>query len=307
MLRSVIVGVCALATLGGATSCSLDVDGRKSDSDSAKSTKAAGSAPPVTAGTSYVALGDSYAAGVKIPPIVPTAPAGCSRSENNYAHLVTKHKSIIDFVDATCSGATTDDMAAPQKTAGSPPPQLDALRSDTELVTLGIGGNDLGFTEILRTCAEKAALPTPTPCKDFYTADGKDELARRITEIGPRVTATLDAVKRRSPKARVLVVGYPSILPESGPGCPTQAPFAPGDLGFLRTLVPGLNKVLADRARGNGAEYVDLYTPSLGRDVCQSDDTKWVEGVRPAGGAAPVHPNARGHLGAAEAILHHLA
>ncbi|GCD96879.1 SGNH/GDSL hydrolase family protein [Embleya hyalina] len=308
VLRSAMAGVCVLVTLAGVTSCSFMKD-LGSKSDAGKPAEAVTSTPsrvPVTAKTSYVALGDSYAAGVKISPIVADAPAGCSRSQVNYAHLVAQRKGIVDFVDVTCSGATTVDMAAPQKVAGSPPPQLDALRSDTGLVTLGVGGNDFGFTEVLRTCGEKALSLSLTPCKDFYTADGRDELARRIEEIGPRIAGTLDAIKRRAPKARVLVVSYPSILPESGFGCPTQAPFAPGDLGYLRTLVPGINEVLAERAQAAGVEYVNLYTPSLGHDVCQSDDTKWVEGARPAAGAAPVHPNVRGHQSAAETILAHL-
>ncbi|MGW1998098.1 SGNH/GDSL hydrolase family protein [Embleya sp. NPDC001921] len=284
-----------------------DLKGESEAVEPAKATAPASPKPPVNAETAYVALGDSYAAGVKILPLVPSAPSGCSRSENNYAHVVVQRRSITDFVDATCSGAKTDDMVAPQKVAGSPPPQLDALRPDTELVTLGIGGNDLGFTEILRTCADKAiSITSLTPCTDFYTAGDRDELARRVAETGPKVAVTITAIRHRSPKARVLVVGYPSILPESGLGCITQAPFAPGDLGYLRTLVPALNTMLAEQADKNGAEYVDVYKPGLGHDLCQADGTKWIEGVRPAGQGAPVHPNALGHQGMAEALLAHI-
>ncbi|GCE02211.1 lipase [Embleya hyalina] len=300
-----VAGVSALLALTVTTSCSSVKDpGSKPDANKPVQTVAPTlSRVPVTAKTTYVALGDSYAAGVKIPPLVADAPAGCSRSQANYAHLVAQRIGIVDFVDVTCSGATTVDMAAPQKVAGSPPPQLDALRADTGFVILGIGGNDFGFTEVLRTCGEKALNRSLSPCKNFFTADGHDELARRIEELGPRIAGTLDAIKRRAPTARILVVGYPSILPESGPVCPGDAPFAPGDIGYLRDLVPDINNVLATRAKAAGAEYADIYTPSLGHDVCRPVDTKWVEGADPAADAAPMHPNARGHQGIAETIL----
>lgn len=57
------------------------------------------------------------------------------------------------MVDVTCSGATTLEMTQPQTFSdGVNPPQLDAVAADTDLVTLQIGGNDIGFAEVLQTC-----------------------------------------------------------------------------------------------------------------------------------------------------------
>ncbi|MFI1378244.1 SGNH/GDSL hydrolase family protein [Embleya sp. NPDC020886] len=316
--RRAIAGLAALTALVALSACSDDSDGSDTSADRKSGAPSAPAAPggdkgaaanpkalPAAAsGATFVALGDSYAAGVQIPVIVPTAPPGCSRSESNYAHLVAKQHNIAGLVDATCGGARTPDMSAGQQTKGSPPPQFDALRPDTALVTLGIGGNDIGFSEIITTCLLQSRSTTSTqPCTDKYTAGGGDELAQRIAATGPKVAATIAGIKERSPKARILVVGYPTILPESGPGCPAQVPVAEGDLPYLRKVVPALNDMLGKEAAKQGAEYVDTYTGSTGHDVCRPVGTKWVEGIKPESPAAPVHPNALGQEALAKAVL----
>ncbi|WP_020554756.1 SGNH/GDSL hydrolase family protein [Embleya scabrispora] len=316
--RRAIAGLAALTALVALSACSDDSDDSGSSADrKAGATNAPGvpggdkgasanakALPAAASGATFVALGDSYAAGVKIPVIVPAAPPGCSRSESNYAHLVARQHNITGFVDATCGGARTPDMTAGQQTQGSPPPQFDALRPDTALVTLGIGGNDIGFSEIVTTCVIQSRSTTSTqPCTDKYTAGGNDELAKRIAETGPKIAATIAGIKERSPKARILVVGYPTILPESGPTCPAQVPVAEGDLPYLRKVVPALNDMLAKEAAKQGAEYVDTYAGSAGHDVCRPAGTKWVEGIKPEAPAAPVHPNALGQEGMAKAVL----
>src|SRR5262245_31053508 len=93
------------------------------------------------AGNGYVALGDSYTAG----PLIPNQslnPLGCLRSTNDYAAVAARALGL-SLRDVSCSGATTSHMANPQNvTPGPNPPQFDGLRSDTAVVTLGIGGND---------------------------------------------------------------------------------------------------------------------------------------------------------------------
>ncbi|MGC0420376.1 SGNH/GDSL hydrolase family protein [Embleya sp. AB8] len=318
--RRAIAGLAALTALVALSACSDDSGGSEKSAGKSAGTsagpnaagspapaggKAAPYVPPASAsGATYVALGDSYAAGVKIPAIVPDAPPGCSRSESNYAHLVAKQKNIAGFVDVTCGGARTPDMTAGQQTKGSPPAQFDALRPDTALVTLGIGGNDIGFSEIVAMCVIQSHSTTSTqPCTDKYAAGGNDEIAKRIADTAPKIAATLTGIKERSPKARILVVGYPTILPESGPSCPAQVPVADGDLPYLRKVVPALNEMIAKEAAKQGAEYVDTYTGSAGHDVCKPVGTKWIEGIKPESPGDRVHPNALGQEGMAKAVL----
>lgn len=94
-----------------------------------------------------------------------------------------------------------------------------------------------------------------------------------------------------------------AILPDTGTGCWPQMPVTPGDVPYLRAKEKQLNAMLATEAAGNGATYVDTYTPSIGHDACQLPTVRWVEPVVPNGPAAPVHPNAAGEQGMANAVL----
>jgi lysophospholipase L1-like esterase len=264
----------------------------------------AGSASPAAAEESeqaprsYVALGDSYAAGPLVP-VQTGEPAGCLRSTRNYPSVVAETLGVADFRDVSCSAATTEHLTGPQNVPlGVNPPQLDALGPDTDLVTVSIGGNDVGFGDIISECARRSPLqPTGSACADHYTSGGTDELAQRIDEAAPQVAAVLDAVADRSPDAQVLLVGYPVILPDEGPGCFPAVPFSAGDVEYLRGVEKALNTMLSDEASGAGVEFVDTYTPSIGHDVCQLPGTKWIEGLVPTAPAAPVHPNALGMAG----------
>ena len=229
----------------------------------------------------YVALGDSYAAG----PLIPTqVDLNCLRSNRNYPSLVATAASSSSFADVSCSGATTEDILSGGSGALgiALPPQLNAVTSNTSLVTVQIGGNDIGFSGIITDCAE-ASLSSPlgSPCKNRYTAGGVDQLQARIVATAPKVTAVLQAVRRAAPGARIVVLGYPAILPDSGYGCWPVVPIAYQDVPYLRGVEKSLNAMLASAAAANGATYADVYTPSIGRDTCKSSGTRWVEGLVP--------------------------
>jgi lysophospholipase L1-like esterase len=248
----------------------------------------------------YVALGDSYTAG----PLIPNQslnPLGCLRSDHNYPHLVQPSLTTASLSDASCSGATTDDMFNAQSTEiGSNPPQLDALTSDTRVVTLGIGGNDIGFSDVVINCAR---LNPFDPCKDDYVHGSTDDISNRIAATAPKVDAVIAAIHSRAPGAKMHVVGYPVILPASGAGCWPTVPILPTDVSYLRAKEIELNGMLAARAAADGAFYDDTYTSSVGHDVCRGTGTRWVEGLVPTSLAAPVHPNALGMQNTARVVL----
>ena len=260
-----------------------------------------GTAAARRAPQSYVSLGDSYTAGPIIP-VQQTDPLGCLRSDHNYPHLVAAALGVSDFHDPSCSGAETGDMTNAQGVSPGPnPPQFDSLSTNTQLVTLGIGGNDIGFSEIVENCSS----PTPTghPCQDHYVVNGHDELSDRIDQTAPKVAAVLQGIHQRAPKAQIYVVAYLAILPESGPGCWPQLPITPDDVPYLRGVEKKLNAMLATQAGANGAKFVDAYTASIGHDACQIPGFRWVEPAVPASPAAPVHPNLFGMQGYAAAVL----
>ncbi|GLZ44673.1 lipase [Actinomycetospora sp. NBRC 106375] len=255
---------------------------------------------PASAGQTYVALGDSYTASpLTGAPAGP--PPGCLRSKNNYPHLVAE-RTGAQLTDVSCSGAQTKDFAAPQAVqGGANPPQYDALGTGTQLVTVGIGGNDIGFSEIVQNCVS----PTPfgTPCEDRYTVGSHDEIEARIDTLGDRLDDVLDEVHDRAPAARVLLVGYPSVLPAEGPGCYPLVPYTAGDVAYLRGVLGHLNDTIADAASDGDATYVDTATPTVGHDVCAVPGQRWIEGLVPTAPAAPVHPNALGAQALARAVL----
>jgi lysophospholipase L1-like esterase len=241
----------------------------------------------------YVALGDSFASGPLIPNQRPD-PIGCGRSDRNYATLVADDLDVASFVDVTCGGATTRDMTAPQSVPlGTAPPQFDALRQDTDLVTVTISGNDIGFIDIVTTCAQKSVTdPFGNPCQRHYTSGGTDQLADRINETAAKVRAVLDGIAQRSPHATIVLVGYLRILPPSG-GCWPVFPLAFGDVPYLDGTEHKLNLMLGQQAAAAGARFVNPGI-TTGHDACQTPTRKWVEGLIPTSLAAPVHPNARG-------------
>jgi lysophospholipase L1-like esterase len=253
------------------------------------------------AGGRYVALGDSYVAG----PLIPTQSGGlCLRSSQNYPSVAAAALGL-SLTDASCSGATTAEMTASQTDDGLSinAPQLNAVTSATSVVTLGIGGNDIGFTGIIETCAEQSlGNPFGSPCTSHYTSGGADQLAASISATGPKVAAVLAEIHQLAPSARVFVVGYPDILPEHTSGCWPIVPIAYGDVSYLRQTEKELNSMLSAEAAAHGATYVDTYTPTVGHDVCQSTGTKWIEGLVPTSSAAPFHPNVLGEAAMARAL-----
>jgi lysophospholipase L1-like esterase len=238
----------------------------------------------------YTALGDSYAAGPLIPN--PLTPLGCLKSSNNYGRIAQRTLAFPEYRDATCSGARTDHMTVTQNVSPGPnPPQFNSLSGETQFVTLSIGGNDIGFSDLAQDCV--SVLPFGSPCRDRYTRGG-DQITARINAAAPKVAAVLQGIHTRSPVAKVLLVNYAAIFPHSGNGCWPRMPVTPADVRWLREKQVQLNGMLAQQAAANGATIVDVYTASVGRDACAGSGTRWVEPYIPGNAAAPLHPNLRG-------------
>jgi hypothetical protein len=244
---------------------------------------------PVAAGAqSYVSLGDSYVSGPGILPPAEGAPLDCTQSARNYPHLTAKALGL-SLKDVSCGGATTADFTEAQ--FPDAPPQFNALSSSTEVVSVGIGGNDNNlFIGTLATCgAEDLAFPFGTPCKDTFG----NKLSEEIKADEPVVSAAFHQIGVLSPSAKVFVVSYLDILPQHGSCWPT-VPLTSGDVAYLNGVEQELNAMLATAASENGDTYVDMFTPSVGHDACKPVSVRWVEPVLPESDAFTVHPNEKG-------------
>jgi lysophospholipase L1-like esterase len=262
---------------------------------------------PKPAPVDYVALGDSFSAG----PLVPDArsdPAGCFRSTNNYPAYLAGYLAVRSYRDVTCSGARTRDLRLPQRLAfgQAAPPQLDALSAGTDLVTIGIGGNDFGlFRSVVGTCAAlRDRAPGGAPCRRSFIRriGGRpvDTKLRDAQRVEGHVAQALRAVARRAPDAEVYVVGYPRLLPEHG-RC-AAVPFAAGDYAWGGEVARQLNASLRGAAERTGATFVDLYPASRGHDACAGPQA-WLNGSETLFGlAAGFHPFQAGMRGMARAV-----
>lgn len=238
----------------------------------------------------YVAMGDSYSAG----PFIGTMrsdPEGCARSLQNYPAFIADWLDVATYTDVSCSAATTDALTGRQRlfNGGVTGPQLDALSEGTDLVTIGIGGNDFGIYSSLVACQG----PRERSCPEA-------RLRRDAGRVAGHVREAVRAIGRRAPDADVFVVGYPQILP-TGRSC--RAVDVGGEaLAALNGIARELNRSLERGAEAAGAAYVDLESASQGHDVCAGDEA-WINGPRfRAGIAAPFHPLAEGMRAAAREV-----
>ncbi|MFI5952912.1 SGNH/GDSL hydrolase family protein [Cryptosporangium sp. NPDC051539] len=239
-----------------------------------------------------VALGSSFAAGPGIPPVV-NASAG--RSGANYAHLFAEALGA-ELTDLTVSGATTATVLdQPQRVARSTfPPQITGVPETADLVTVTVGGNDLGYLATMMRLAWanhlqrrwwSRALGTrlargPVPVADpDLVVDG----LRRI----------VDAVHERAPGARVVLVDYLTILEEKTPLGP-EAPFTEPQRRALRALGRRVSGSFAVAAQATGAGLVRASVLSAGHGIGTPEP--WVNGFIPNArrAGAGFHPNAAG-------------
>lgn len=242
------------------------------------------------AGLRYVALGDSYSAASGVLPPDLSAPPQCLRSVLNYPHVIAGATSV-QLTDVTCGAAETSHFFESQ--SPGVPPQLDAVKQDTQLVTMTIGGNDSGvFINTILDCGSAGLLTLGqgSPCKDHYGSSFEDTIKNTTY---PSLVKALNAVRAKAPEARVAILGYPWIMPATG-GCFDKMPVAQGDVPYVRGIQATLNDAVRRAAAATGAIYVNLNTVSNGHDACQPIGVRWVEPVLQGTNPVIVHPNALG-------------
>ncbi|GAA3530021.1 SGNH/GDSL hydrolase family protein [Aeromicrobium panaciterrae] len=257
--------------------------------------------PKVTKPTysSYVAMGDSFTSGPGITPQDPMS-VGCQRSTRNYPSLLAKALDVTVVRDVSCSGATSADIVTSRPTTDAPGPQLDAVTSHTDLVTVGIGGNDEGvFGKVIFACATGTRVAqaqcSPT-VKSFLTT----ALARTTA----RVATSLEAIRAKAPQARIVLVGYLRVLPEPGGCVVTGLTTARSGPAILAQDM--LDTALADAAKRAKVDYVSMATSSSGHESCYGN-AAWVNGFRTSpGDGAFLHPNEAGMAAVAESLARHL-
>ncbi|MEY4760256.1 MAG: hypothetical protein RLZZ200_112 [Pseudomonadota bacterium] len=252
------------------------------------------SANLVPSGAHYVAMGSSFAAGPGITEGVVGSPARCARSVDNYAHQLANRRGL-QLTDVSCSGAKASHVLGDWDEL---PPQLDALRADTRLVTVTIGGNDLGYISGLMaaSCLGLPEAKEGLACRHVLEPDevAYATLASRLQKIAAEV-------RRRSPQARLVWVDYATVLPSSG-RCAAM-PLSDEDAAVSRGIDQKLRRLTASVALENGAGLLRAGEVTRDHHVCATDP--WMNGYvkwDPQHPVAAYHPTQAGMTAVAEAL-----
>lgn len=248
----------------------------------------------------YVALGDSYAA-MGSRDVSTTGPEFCLRATDNYPALVGMDQRITTATDASCQGAQIPDLTESRNTGSSEiPAQLGALETGTNLVTLSIGGNDLGFGEIVGCIQENLFSGAQVNC----VAELGGAVRERLAELPAELDDVYNRIDDYSGGARVITTGYLPILTDSQE-CPELAALPATDRVWAAQLTAELNGVLANAAEKNGADFV-LPAGVEEHTVCAEPDQRWVDITGAETGSHPMHPTESGQAAMAEAVLDQL-
>lgn len=231
-----------------------------------------GAAPARAATPSYVALGDSYSSGVGTRTYIDDG-TDCQRSTYAYPSLIASAKGYsLDF--RACSGATVADVTSTQ---------LSALSASTNYVTISVGGNDAGFSDVITTCA--------LPAWASDCAGAVSDAQSYIRNTLPGTLATLySSIRSKAPNAKVVVVGYAKLF--MGEDCNALTWFSPDDESELNDTAVLLDNTLDSAATTAGFSFVNPISAFTGHAVC--DDVEWLNGL-----SDPIsesyHPNRDGH------------
>lgn len=272
----------------------------------------------------YVALGDSYSSGEGVPTYLPgtdepaygSVPENrCHRSEKAYPFLLEQDTSLDLNLSAfvACSGATTYNVLHGQN---GEPGQLDALSDTTDVVSISIGGNDIGFAPFAANCVVDS-------CSDLYALFSA---MIESTAFADRLEEVYTSILEQAPNAQVYVVGYPHLVPvdENGEGvgglnCVYLTENLSGDARAVRNSTSLLNERISDvvsEIRDDSSvdhrlnlHFVDVNptnSPFEGHDICLSGNP-YFNNIGFSDPKGWFHPNEDGHTAYAAIISEAIA
>lgn len=221
----------------------------------------------------YVALGDSYAAGTGAGSYLQDS-SGCYRSLKGYPGLIATEKGYALDLQA-CSGAMTSDVESEQ---------LTSSLTDASYVTITIGGNDVGFASTMTTCMgsnESACL----------SAVSKAVAATTDTLPG-KLDSVFSAVKAKAPSATIVATNYPRLLSPVKPDCSWLTAFTKNEVTAINSGADTLSATISAATERAGIGFADVRAPFTGHAVC--DSPSWINNASLATYQS-FHPNATGY------------
>ena len=232
-------------------------------------------AGPANAAVNYVALGDSYSSGVG----AGGETGSCERSPNAYPQLWDNAHSPTSFRFVACSGAKTTDVSANQ---------ISALNSSTTLVSITIGGNDLGFAQIMIDCN----LYSDSTCVNDINA--AENTAR--TQLPGWLDTLYSQIRARAPSAKVVVLSYPRFYDLSASWyCPGLSSTKRSKINEGANVLDGVTRT--EVAKYNGFSFADVRSRFANdHEICDYGN-EWLHSVDWSNLGDSYHPNASGQSG----------
>ncbi len=221
--------------------------------------------------TRYVALGDSYSSGLGAG--TSYTGGGCDRSSGAFSALWTAAHAPASYTSLACAGATT---------SGITTSQVPSVPADTTLISITAGGNDVGFSTIMTTCA----LRGTTACT--AAVDQAETLA--TTSLPGQLDATYRAIAAKAPGARVVVLDYPAFYQLHTWFCVGLSETSRAKIDDGIDLVDSQLAAAAGRA---GFTFAEVRPAFVGHQLCSG--SKWLHAVDLADLEESYHPTATGH------------
>lgn len=247
-------------------------------------------AKPEKDAVNYAALGGSYASGISFDRVPGTG--RCGRGVKSYPNQVADQLGY-SLTDYSCAGATTRNILTNKQKGNPDGLQIGAVTPDTELVTITVGGNDIGYVGRVTTTScnnlpkfcKKRHTPSPEPTGADYNRAEKS-VFNVITEV-----------KRRAPHAEILVIGYLPIVSPADRGC-KDLPLTDEEIATTARVYSGLDIAIRRAADKAHVKYVTGGEEWMNHAVCS--DEPWMHGML---SGVPYHPNDEGNTALAKEIV----
>lgn len=233
----------------------------------------------------YVALGDSYSSGVGAGSYIGSS-GSCEQSTKAYPALWDAANQPAAYVSEACSGATTATVLSSQ---------LSVLSTATTLVSITIGGNDVGFSSVMETCV----LEFTSSC---VSAVNKAE-SLIASQLPGELDSVLSAIKADAPNARVVVLDYPDLYDLSKSS--SCIGLSTTDRTDLNNGANDLDSQIQAAAARHGDVFADVRGAFSGHEIC--DSSSWLHSVNFLDVSESYHPTASGQSGAYEPVFSNYA
>jgi lysophospholipase L1-like esterase len=263
----VVVAALVLGAVGWMSTATDRAGASTAPSTSAKAVK-------LEKGDIYVSLGSSLASGFGIA----TQSTSCGRSDKSYGPLVAA-KYGLQLIDVSCGAAAVPNVL--DTAQGANPPQIGAVPADAKLITIGLGGNDIGYNGTALGCGDPASVCAAPP-----------NLAADSAALPGKLDAMLAAVKAKAPDATIVVVTYPREFPKKN--CPALS-LADEELALLQQMGATVEKALVAAAKKADVRIADPYVRRGDHTACAPESKRWTAGKEVTDGFA-YHPTALGHV-----------